>query len=352
MKPSVMLYPNISLYYPPLSLCYSPSTSFSSPILTHLYINVETFDDCLYLLDGRLSKLTTLCVNVYHMDTFDGYVHNMDKLLNLKCFSLKSFRPFQQYDKVVLLLRRQNRVIGGTYVQHDILDYMPQLRSFTFYVCTYVDLVAVPYELSSEDIQLTLVNIDQRVSSMVNYVISEVNYVHDVRAACSVFSLPFGFDYLRDLGNNFPNIVFSYVTYLLIQDIIRFEHEFFMRIARSFPLLKHLCIRNKKPQKLDVLMTLSSDNCQVRSFIKYPHLTILDVKFAHRDYVEQFLNETKTLVPCLTEFEVRFCELKAVTKDFTREETRRNCAKVKKLTSIMPVVHSEDLCCYFPSLYK
>ncbi|CAF1591186.1 unnamed protein product, partial [Adineta steineri] len=128
MKPSVMSYP-------PLSLCYSPSTTFSSPILTHLYINVENFDDCLYLLDGRFGELTTLCVNVYHMDTFEGIVHNMDKLMNLKCFSLKSFCPFHQYDKIVLLLRRmpnlekltlnisivgQNRVIGGTYVQHDI----------------------------------------------------------------------------------------------------------------------------------------------------------------------------------------------------------------------------------------
>ncbi len=38
--------------YPPLSLCHLPSTTFSSPILTHLYINVDNFDDCLYLLDG------------------------------------------------------------------------------------------------------------------------------------------------------------------------------------------------------------------------------------------------------------------------------------------------------------
>ncbi|CAF4159576.1 unnamed protein product [Adineta steineri] len=275
-----------------------------------------------------------------------------DKLLNLKRFSLKSSYPFQQYDKVVLLLRRRNRVIGGTYVQHDILDYMPQLRSFTFYVCTYVDLVAVPYELSSEDIQLTLANIEQHIGSMVNYVTNSVNFVYGVRAACSVFSLPFGFDYLRDIGNNFPNIVFSSVTYLVIQDIIPFEHEFFMRIARSFPLLKHLFIRNKESQNLNGLMTLSSDNCQLHSIIKYPHLTILGVVSAHRDYIEQFLDETKTFVPCLTEFEVYVDDLKTVTKDFTREETRRNSAKVKKITSIEPVVHSEDLCLYFPSLYK
>ncbi|CAF0807461.1 unnamed protein product [Adineta steineri] len=369
MKPSVMSYPHLPLCYPPLSLCYLPATSFSSSILTHLYINVQNLNDCFYVLDGRLKKLTTLCVNVYHMDTFEEIVHNMDELLNLKCFSLKSFRSFEQYDTLVLLLRRmsnlekltlnisvydRNRVIDGANVQHDILDYMPQLRSFTFYICTYVGPITSPYKLSSEDIQQTLTNIGlQHVSSMVNSVRTVLNFVYRVRAACSIFSLPFKFDYLQNIGNNFPNIVFSYVTYLLIQDIFPFEHEFFMRIARSFPLLKHLCIRNSESQKLDGLMTFSSDNCQLHSIIEYPHLTILDVKASHIDYVEQFLNETKTIVPCLTEFEFLLIEdLKAVTKDFTRQETRRNCAKVKKLTSMYPVVHSEDLCLYFPSLYE
>ncbi|CAF1216291.1 unnamed protein product [Adineta steineri] len=346
-KPSVMSYP-------PLSLCYLPSTTFSSPILTHLYINVETLDDCFYLLDGRLRKLTTLCVNVYYVNTFVEIVHNMDQLLNLKCFSLKLFHSFQQYDKIALLLRRRNRVIDGTNVQHDILDYMPQLRSFTFYICTYVDPVALPYKSSSEDIQQTLTNIGlQHVSSMVSYVTTNGIFLYDVRAACSIFSLPFKFDYLRDLGNNFPNIVFSYVTYLVIEDTIPFEHEFFMRIARSFPLLKHLCIWNSESQQLNDHVTFSSDNCQSHSIIEYPHLNKLDVTFSHRDYVEQFLNETKTLVPCLTEFDFSLVDvLKAVTKDFTREETRRNCAKVKKITSMDPMIHSEDFCLYFPSLYK
>ncbi|CAF3995893.1 unnamed protein product, partial [Adineta steineri] len=267
-----------------------------------------------------------------------------DQLLNLKCFSLKLFHSFQQYDKIALLLRRmsnlekltlnifiknRNRVIDGTNIQHDILDYMPQLRSFIFYICTYVEPAVLSYKLSSEDIQQTLTNIGlQHVSNMVNYVTCFVNFVYGVRAACSIFSLPFEFNYLQDLGNNFPNIVFSCVTYLLIQDTIPFEHEFFMRIARSFPLLKHLCIRNRESQQLNGLVTFSSDNCQLHSIIEYPHLTILDVRSSHIDYAEQFLNETKTFIPCLTEIEASFSgHLKAVTKDFTREETRRNCAK-------------------------
>jgi hypothetical protein len=239
-------------------------------------------------------------------------------------------------------------VIECPYVQHDILDYMPQLHSFTFYICTYVETVDLLSKLTSEDIRKPLTGIGQQhVISMVNCVNSVVNFAYGNRVACSIFSLPFEFDYLGVLGNQFPDIVFSYVTYLHIRDIDSFEHEFFMRIARSFPLLKHLCIWNIQSQVLDGLMTFSSD-----SIIEYPHLTILDVKFAHRDYVEQFLNETKAFVPCLTEFGVCADDLKAVTKDFTREETRRNCAKVKKVFTIVTLLHSEDLCLYFPSLYK
>jgi hypothetical protein len=61
--------------YPPLSFCDLPLTTFSSSILTHLYIDVYSFDDCLYLLDGRLRQLTTLFVNVYSMDESSGTVH-------------------------------------------------------------------------------------------------------------------------------------------------------------------------------------------------------------------------------------------------------------------------------------
>ncbi|CAF1098655.1 unnamed protein product [Adineta steineri] len=339
-------YPNLTK----LTICH-----FQQEIASNYFTNESSLRS---IFQEQITNLTLINndKNEYaaSLYTENVYVPILDQLLNLKCFSLKLFHSFEQYDKTALLLRRRNRVIDGTNVQHDILDYMPQLRSFTFYICTYVDPVALPYKSSSEDIQQTLTNIGlQHVSSMVNYVTCFVNFVYGVRAACSIFSLPFEFDHLRDLGNNFPNIVFSYVTYLVIEDTIPFEHEFFMRIAQSFPLLKHLCIWNRESQQLNGLVTFSSDNYQSHSIIEYPHLTILDVTFSHIDYVEQFLNETKTLVPCLTEFKFSLVDvLTAVTKDFTREETRRNCAKVKKITSMDPMIHSEDFCLYFPSLYK
>ena len=67
----------IGPYVPGLSLCNLPSTTFYSAILTHLCMNVATLDDCLYLLDGRLKRLTTFNVTVYSIDNSSTIVHNM-----------------------------------------------------------------------------------------------------------------------------------------------------------------------------------------------------------------------------------------------------------------------------------
>ncbi|CAF3654362.1 unnamed protein product [Rotaria socialis] len=67
--PYVMLCPS-------LSLCDLPATTFYSSILAHLSIMVKNFDDCLYLLDGRLKQLTTFNVNVYSIDRSSAIVHN------------------------------------------------------------------------------------------------------------------------------------------------------------------------------------------------------------------------------------------------------------------------------------
>ncbi|CAF1530959.1 unnamed protein product, partial [Adineta steineri] len=74
---------------------------------------------------------------------------------------------------------------------------------------------------------------------------------------------------------------------------------------------------------------------------EYRHLTVLD---------EQFLNQTKTYVPCLTELMVIYNDLRIITKNFTREETRRNCANIKRLVMSPSLVHSQNFYVYFLSL--
>jgi hypothetical protein len=63
--------------YPPLLLCDSPAITFFSSTLTYLCINVNTLDDCLYLLDGRLKQLTTLIIRIRNIDKSSSIIHNI-----------------------------------------------------------------------------------------------------------------------------------------------------------------------------------------------------------------------------------------------------------------------------------
>ena len=89
---------------------------------------------------------------------------------------LPLLRRMSYLEKLTLYLRikDRDRFIDGTHLKNEILVNMPQLHSFTFYICTYVETVDLSYKLSSEDIQQTLMNIGlQDVTSIVNYVSDE-----------------------------------------------------------------------------------------------------------------------------------------------------------------------------------
>ncbi|CAF2650008.1 unnamed protein product [Rotaria sp. Silwood2] len=209
--------------YPGLILHNLPSTTFFSSTLTHLCINTYNLDDCLYLLDGRLKQLTTLIVRKQYIH-FSSIVHNMDNLPNLKCFSLKCYAQICQYDETILplrcrmsylenltlYLRIKNRrtFIDKIHLENEIHVYMPQLHSFTFYICTYNDTVDLFPYVPSQDIQRNVTHVGrQRMASIINYIKSFT----DCTAVCSIFSLPFAFDRLEDIGNIFPDIVFNII---------------------------------------------------------------------------------------------------------------------------------------------
>jgi hypothetical protein len=118
-------------------------------------------------------------------------------------------------------------------------------------------------------------------------------------------------------------------------------------LPNLFPLLKNFHIINLKSQSSCNLNTFSPDNNQSNSIAEFPHLTYLDMLCANINYLEQFLNERKTYVPCLTKLRV---VLRNVTNNFTREEMQRNCAKMKQLIMMIKLVHSKDFYLYFPSL--
>ena len=135
------------------------------------------------------------------------------------------------------------------------------------------------------------------------------------------------------------------VTYLLVQNVVPFNHEFFLRVARALPLLKTFRIFNYESQSL-----CNINSSESYETAKYPYLTYLDMLGANINYLEQFLNERKTCVPHLTKLKVVYNNLRIVTNNFTREETRCNCAKIKELLMLIPLVYSKDFYYYFPLL--
>ncbi len=276
----------------------------------------------------------------------------------MKCFSLTCLCPTSEYDSRVLpLLRRMRKLeeltlniinderttfIDGTQINDKILVHMPCLRKFTFHISVEVELHHLTHYSSNEDIQRTFINIGyQQVCCILNYKINSVT--------CHVFSLPFAFYYLEDIGNTFPPIDFSRVRELEVYDEIPFKHEFFIRITCFFPLLKKLHVINFQPQS-QMRDNLVSNNNELYSIVEYPNLISLCLRCSPIDYVEQFLNETKTHLPHLTKLRVGYNELRFVTKNFTRDATRRNCAQVKQLIIDKTIVHSKDFYNYFPLL--
>ncbi|CAF3672351.1 unnamed protein product [Rotaria sp. Silwood1] len=320
---------------------------------------IEDFNDVHALLDGRLKQLTRFIVQVHLIEDHISTSHKRVDLPNLKCFSLTSYHSTVGFNTVVVpLLRRMsyleeltlyiriwNRLtfIAGTYLDNEILIHMPKLHTFTFYIASKNDNPDPAIRISNDDIQRTFTNKEHRPMT------SMVDYFDPYKIICRIFSLPFKFHRLDDIGNNIPNIVFNSVTHLKLWDKDEFKHEFFIRLARAFPFLKNLSIWNIKPPFLGTpkYHLRYKDWC---SIIEYPHLISLDIECVNTYYVEHFLNEEKAHLPHLTELKVCYDSLKFVTKNFTRDKTRRNCARIKRLIVENPITYPKDVYRYFPLL--
>jgi hypothetical protein len=233
--------------------------------------------------------------------------------------------------------------VSGTDLDNEILTYMPRLHTFIFYIASENVIADPTVHISADDIKRTFTNIKHgQVACMVDYFTT-------MKIMCRVFSVPFKFHSLERVTNNIPNIVFNSVTHLKLHEKDPFKHEFFVRLAQGFPFLKNLTIGNIQPPfwRFHEIHLLERDWC---STVEYPHLISLDMKEAGTHYVEHFLNETKTRLPRLSKLKVAYQELKMVTKNFTRDETRCNCARVKQLNGQRLIVYPKKVYCYFPLL--
>ncbi|CAF4656270.1 unnamed protein product, partial [Rotaria sp. Silwood2] len=93
----------------PLYFADPPSHTFRSSTLLKLNVRIQSFDDCLYLLDGRFNQLHTLYVDLTSIHR-PNHIQNQGNLPNLKCFSLSCKKETYHYAELIpsLLYRMPN----------------------------------------------------------------------------------------------------------------------------------------------------------------------------------------------------------------------------------------------------
>ncbi|CAF1359964.1 unnamed protein product, partial [Rotaria sordida] len=232
-------------------------------------------------------------------------------------------RRMKHLEKLALYLRLRKRyqfVVDGKRLYNEILVNMPQLHTFSFYMSIENYTEHLDPHQSIDDIQQAYTNIKYGQTTCI------IDYFGWFKATFHIYSLLFTFTRLENITNQFPTIGFCTVTYLSAFDVIPMEHEFFMRISRDFPMLKCFTLKNRHKQEIHH-DELKSDKNASYSIIEYSHLISLDLLNVHIDYVVQFLFETKTHIPRLTEIKLNYNQLETVTMNFTRGVTQRNCAK-------------------------
>jgi hypothetical protein len=245
-------------------------------------------------------------------------------------------------EKLTISLCTENRTtfIDGIHLNNEIRSRMSNLSTFIFNILTFNVNFSEDNRPSTDDIRRTFI----QETSFDCY----VDYNRRGLGRCHIYSLPLPLTYLQAITNKFPGGQFIHVRIVTLFDTMRpFEYEFFERISRSFPLLKRLTVFNHLEQK-GTWQCLDHEHAS--PIVKYSHLTELDLDYAHIDYVEQFLTNTRIYVPHLHVIHVQYEHLTTVTKNFTNNMTLLNCAKVKRVVTEEVMVHSKDFYLYFPSL--
>ncbi|CAF1990501.1 unnamed protein product [Rotaria magnacalcarata] len=207
-----------------------------------------------------------------------------EKIPTLKCFSLHCDIETCVYDELILpLLHRMLNleklslclIVGdrktffdGNDLKINIINNMSRLNIFTFNIRSssrFYNQINLP---SNENIQNT--------------------FRADEKGHCHIYSYPYKLNYYDGITNNFPGGIFKYVRKVSLFDEHPFEHEFFLRIAQSFPLMEKLSVRNEQRQ-INKQFRQSKNENQDLSIIKYPYLKELDLIHSCIDYHAQFL---------------------------------------------------------------
>jgi hypothetical protein len=232
--------------------------------------------------------------------------------------------------------------IDGNYLKRNIIYRMQRLNQFTFYISSFMCIRNEMKLRSTEDIQGTFIDFPN------NEIISYVDYFPEAKQSrCHIYSYPHLMPYYDIIRSNFPGGLFIYVRVVSLFDEHPFEHEFFLRIQKSFPFMERLSLTNHKSQSRK--QSYESNNNGNLPVIEYSFLSELVIVDVHDDYIEQFLLDTKTYLHDNVLLYINYESLERVTHNFTRDITRINCAKINKLKVCGESKCSISLEEYFPN---
>ena len=215
-------------------------------------------------------------------------------------------------------------LIDGTELMTNILDHLPRVNRFTFNIRSY--LMQAPHVSmpTTEEVQKTFVALRN------NNIVSYVDYqLYLDTTCCLAYTTPYTMKFYEVVTNRFPGGLFPSVRRMLLCDGSAFEHDFFLRVSLSFPLVQCFRVQNSRPQQNQYSDPV--DDARTLPIIKWPHLINLGLVRAHADYVEQFLVDTRTLLPDTVHLNVCSETLQRVTHDYSRDAMRSNCARLREV---------------------
>ena len=234
--------------------------------------------------------------------------------------------------------------VDGNNLKNKIVNNMSRLNQFTFDIHSIMDINNYIILPSNEDIRDTFK--DFQYTQVICYM---DHFLDRKESQCHVCTYPSQMSRYHYISNQFPGGYYPYVRVVFLYDEHPFEHEFFVRLAQSFPFIEKLVLRNQKSQQHKQSYKLLTDNDHL-SIVEYSHLAELDIEWGHNDYVEEFQCDRKRFFRKNIRLLVVSEALLRVTKDFTRKDTRMNCTKVDHLVPWNKWKSSKSFQEYFPSL--
>ena len=251
-------------------------------------------------------------------------------------------------EKLTLSLRvfYQTSFMDGIYLDDLILSRMSYLHTFHFDIVTESSRFPEQLTLTCDDIRRRFIVRGLHVDCYIDYCGNIAQRIH-------VYSIPSNMEHIHYITNCFSGGIFPNVRSLCVRDFCDpFEHDFFIKISHSFPLLSRLTLTNTKEQKKKSSQQLMKTEENSSTIIEYPHLVELVFSTVHIDYVEEFLSDLNTRLVSRIVLCVEYQHLQTVTRNFTRDATRANCTKIKQIifSDKASMVHSRDYYSYFPLL--